>query len=153
MRKFSMTIYFFSLVSIICHCAAAQTDAADAAAIFREAEAFITTLAQVDDADVKNAVKTLQNTIDKGNQLLLNQKVSEAKGLARQADAQMELVRLLIRLAETKVRLRQLQSTAQSLKKKASQLKGQHRRLLLEQDGRAMTGAYPAPNENAGGER
>lgn len=149
MGKISIAIYFISIIGAISHVTLAQTAAVEAAAVFRESEELQKSVANTADTSVSNALTALKEMTGEGNRLLLNQKVDEARSIAQQVDAQMELVRLLLKLVEVQERLQQLQTTSHELKEKVILLKGQYRRLVLERDGRAMTGAYPA--KDAGG--
>jgi predicted nuclease with TOPRIM domain len=151
MGKISIAIYFISIIGAISHVALAQTAAVEAAAVFRESEELQKSHMKGADVSVANAIDDLKEMTEEGNRLLLNQKVDEARSIAQQVEAQMELVRMLLKLVEIQERLQQLQTSSHKLREKVILLKGQYRRLILEWDGRAMTGAYPAKNEDAGG--
>ena len=151
MGKISIAIYFISIIGAINHVALAQSAAVEAAAVFRESEELQKSHVNGADASVTNALDELKEMTEEGNRLLLNQKVDEARSIAQQVEAQMELVRMLLKLVEVQERLQQLQTSSHELREKVILLKGQYRRLILERDGRAMTGAYPAKDEDAGG--
>jgi hypothetical protein len=151
MGKISIAIYFISIIGAFGSLAWADTAAVEASAVFRKSAELQKSHAEATDVTVVEALALLKKMTDEGNHLLLNQKVDEARGIAQQVDAQMELVRLLLKLAEVAERLQQLQIKSQALREKVVLLKGQYRRLLLERDGRAMTGAYPTREENTGG--
>lgn len=152
MKNFSISLYTIWVLGIYSACVHAQTDAADAAAIFDAAESLAKSFASPEDLPLKNALKTLIETRIKGNQQLLNREVRAARRTAELVSAQMELVKLYGKLAEMKERLRNLQNETAVQQKRKSELEAQYRRLILKRDGRALTDAYPAPDSESTGE-
>ena len=145
MTKISISILAFLVCGILSQVVFAGNDAADADAIFRAATALQQTIKTPTDPELIAALDDLKKLVDDGNRHLLNQKVKKATAVAQLVSAQMELVRLLEKVAELKERLRVLQTDANSLAQEKAILQNKHERLTLMLEGRALSGAYPAP--------
>ena len=147
MDKISISLLTFFISGFIGLPVWAQNDAVDAAAVFRSAKTLQETLLDAKDDELVTALAELKLMVEEGNRHLLNRKVKKAKRLAERVSAQMSLVKLLQKVAELKVRLLELQQNMDKLKEEKAFLKEKHRRLVMNRDGRAYSGAYPAPDQ------
>ncbi|MBN2714878.1 MAG: hypothetical protein JXX14_03420 [Deltaproteobacteria bacterium] len=150
MVKISISLWGFLVLGFFTQSVFAGSDAAAADAVFRSARGLLQELKGPDDPELAAAQRELQKLVDDGNRHLLNQKVRKAKIVAEQVTAQMELVRLLVKVAELKAQLNELRESAQQLKSQKEQLESQYQRLVLSQKGRVYSGAFPAPETEAG---
>ncbi|MBN2530148.1 MAG: hypothetical protein JXR76_27400 [Deltaproteobacteria bacterium] len=151
MNKFSISLYFILLLGCFSTGGHAQSAAADAAALFKAASELIASYETPTDAQLVLALKSLKKMVDEGNKQLLNRKVSLAQRSAERVAIQMELVRLYARLADMKMRLNKLKTETMKKENEKVELEAQYQRLLLLQDGRMLTDAFPAPDAKEAG--